>query len=99
MSGFAVGDVVRAADAPHAGHHRVPRYARGRRGTVVKVHPSFPVPDDIVAGIPHAPETVYSVRFEATTIWGESAEPFAAVVLDIWQRFLTPVSEESEVSA
>lgn len=96
MTAFAPGDVVRAADAPHSGHHRIPRYARGRRGTVETVHPCFPVPDDVVAGIPHEPETVYSVRFEATSMWGSSAEPQVTIVIDIWERFLAAVTDDRE---
>ena len=99
MTAFSLGDVVRTADAPHPGHHRIPRYARGRHGTVVKVHPSFPVPDDVVAGVPHLPETVYSVRFEAATLWGSRAEPLAAIVIDIWERFLSTVPNDQEVAA
>lgn len=84
---FAVGDRVLTATLPHEGHHRIPRYARGRVGTIVKVLPSFYVADDIVAGIEHDPEPVYTVEFAATTLWG--ARGSGAVCVDVWERFLT----------
>lgn len=96
MNAFAVGDLVRTLDASHDGHHRIPRYARGRCGTVVSVHPSFPVPDDVVAGVQHAPETVYSVQFDAEMLWGLSAERLAANVVDVWERFLGKVPDHEE---
>jgi nitrile hydratase len=90
---LAVGDRVITAILPHDGHHRIPRYARGREGTVVHVHPRFHVADDIVAGIPHDPETVYTVEFAATVLWGGRAT--GSVCIDVWERFLTRVSEQT----
>lgn len=87
---FRPGDRVRIGDVTHGGHHRVPRYAKGRCGSILSVHPSFPVPDDVVAGIAHPPETVYSVRLESASVWGRGAEPRSTIVLDVWQRFLQP---------
>lgn len=91
---FAVGDRVRTAILPHEGHHRIPRYVRGRVGTVVEVLPSFYVADDIVAGVEHDPEPVYTVEFAATTLWG--ARGSGAVCVDVWERFLTVAEEGAE---
>ena len=88
VQAFRPGDRVRIGDVTHDGHHRVPRYAKGRCGRIVSVHPTFPVPDDVVAGIAHTPETVYSVCLESTSVWGRGAEPRSTIILDVWQRFL-----------
>src|SRR5262249_58677558 len=42
---FAVGDPVRVRDLHFAGHTRSPRYVRGRRGVVVRIEPTAPVPE------------------------------------------------------
>ncbi len=42
---FAVGDAVVTVNAHPAGHTRLPRYARGRRGAVERVHGAFVFPD------------------------------------------------------
>lgn len=90
---FRVGDRVVTDIIPHEGHHRIPRYARGRVGTVVHVLPRFYVADDVVAGIDHEPEPVYTVEFAASTLWGERAT--GAVCVDVWERFLTDASEQT----
>ena len=88
---FAVGDRVRARRLPAAGHTRLPRYARGQRGTVMIVHPGFVFPDTHAHGRGEKPQHVYSVGFWATDLWGETAEPDTRVNVDLFEDYLEPV--------
>jgi nitrile hydratase len=72
------------------GHTRLPRYARGKRGAVHKVHGIHVFPDSNAHGQGEQPQPLYSVRFDAAELWGESAEPNAAVHLDLWECYLAP---------
>jgi nitrile hydratase len=67
---FAVGDRVAAADIHPRGHTRLPRYVRGRAGTVHRVHPAFVYPDAHAHGRGDDPQYVYAVAFAARDLWG-----------------------------
>jgi nitrile hydratase beta subunit len=85
---FAPGDAVVVRDVHPRGHTRCPRYGRGRRGVVVRVDPAFRVAD-VEAHAPDPPrEPTYGVRFAARTLWGDAADPHAAVHVDLWERHL-----------
>jgi len=87
---FAVGDrVLTRHDAP-VGHTRLPRYARGKPGVIVRVHGTFIFPDAHAHGQGEQSHALYSVRFDAALLWGESAEPRAPVHIDLWERYLLP---------
>ena len=87
---FALGDrVLTRHDAP-VGHTRLPRYARGKPGVIVRVHGTFIFPDTHAHGKGEQSHALYSVRFDATLLWGESAEPRAPVHIDLWERYLLP---------
>ena len=85
---FAIGDAVVVRDVRPAGHTRVPRYVRGRRGIVVRVAPPFSFPDASAHGLPPRDEHTYHVRFEAAALWSDAAEPNASVVVDLWESYL-----------
>jgi hypothetical protein len=85
---FAPGDRVRVAAVDPAHHTRMPRYARGRTGTVEQVHPPAPLPDDRARRLPEPRvEPVYTVRFAAGDLWGAGAH---AVTVDLWESYLEP---------
>lgn len=86
---YGVGDAVRVRDVHPSGHTRLPGYVRGRRGTVVRVDPTFVVPDEEAHVTDPAQEPTYSVRFEARDLWGRDGDP---VHVDVWHRYLEPVS-------
>jgi nitrile hydratase len=89
---FGLGEgVLTRHDAP-PGHTRLPRYARSKRGVIARVHGSYIFPDTNAHGQGEEPHPLYSVRFEAAELWGSSAEPQAPVHLDLWERYLEPVS-------
>jgi nitrile hydratase len=73
-----------------AGATRLPRYARGRRGAIERDHGVFIFPDANAAGLGRKPQHLYSVRFTACELWGETASPRDAVCLDLWDDYLEP---------
>jgi nitrile hydratase subunit beta len=85
---FALGQAVRARNIHPEGHTRLPRYVRGKRGVVDRVHPSCVFPDTHAHGMGENPQYVYSVRFAARELWGEDAEPGASVRLDLFEDYL-----------
>ena len=87
---FAAGDAVRTRNHQPAGHTRLPGYARVRRGTIARVHPSFVLPDTNAHGRGENPEWVYAVRFEAAELFGADAEPNACVHVDLFESYLEP---------
>ncbi len=87
---FASGDLVRTREMHPHGHTRLPRYARGKRGVVHRCHGVHVFPDTNAHGQGEQPQPLYSVRFDARELWGESAEPNQAVHIDLWESYLLP---------
>jgi nitrile hydratase subunit beta len=88
---FAVGDQVRARNINPTGHTRLPRYARGKIGTVERDHGVFVFPDTNAHFLGEKPQHVYSVRFTARELWGQQASPQDAVNVNLWDDHLEPV--------
>jgi nitrile hydratase beta subunit len=87
---FKVGQRVRARNIHPLGHTRLPRYARGKPGTIDRDHGVFVFPDTNAHFLGEKPQRVYSVRFAARELWGEQASPRDAVYLDMWDEYLEP---------
>jgi nitrile hydratase subunit beta len=87
---FAPGDAVVTRVMQPKGHTRLPRYARGKRGVIERHHGTHVFPDTNAHGLGEQPQPLYSVRFAASELWGESAEPNQAVNLDLWESYLLP---------
>lgn len=85
---FKVGDPVRARKMNPLGHTRLPRYVRGREGVVARYHGIFVFPDTNAHFQGEHPGHLYSVRFQAQELWGESASPRDSVHLDMWDSYL-----------
>lgn len=85
---FAVGDTVRTRVLHPAGHTRLPRYARGKAGEVVRVHGVHVLPDAISRGAGEQPEWLYTVRFDGRELWGASAEAGLGVTIEAWESYL-----------
>ena len=88
---FRVGDRVRAKNMHPIGHTRLPRYARGRTGSVARDHGVFVFPDTNAQLAGEKPQHVYSVRFAARELWGDQASPRDSVHLDLWDDYLDHV--------
>jgi nitrile hydratase beta subunit len=85
---FAPGDKVVTRNIHPPGHTRLPRYARGKRGFIFRVHGIHAFPDTNAHGLGPQPQPLYSVRFEAAELWGASAEGPGSIYLDLWETYL-----------
>jgi nitrile hydratase subunit beta len=85
---FKAGDRVVTRNTHPLHHTRLPRYVRGKRGVIERVHGVFVLPDTHAHGRGECPEPLYSVRFAARDLWGQSAEPNEHVNIDLWERYL-----------
>jgi nitrile hydratase subunit beta len=90
VSHFAVGDAVVTRNIHPPGHTRLPRYARGKRGVIQRLHGAQIFPDSNAHGLGEDPQPLYAVRFDARELWGEAAESCQAVSLDLWESYLEP---------
>ena len=87
---FRSGDSVRVRNLHSSGHTRLPRYVRGKLGTIARLNGIHDFHDEAPEGNPNPPQPVYSVRFEAEELWGEAAEARQSLYLDMWQSYLEP---------
>ena len=85
---FKVGQRVRARNINPTGHTRLPRYARGKSGAIVRDHGVYLFPDTNAHAQGEKRQHVYSVRFTARELWGEAASPRDSVHLDMWDDYL-----------
>jgi len=85
---FQVGQRVRARNIHPEGHTRLPRYARGKTGQIVRDHGVYVFPDTHAHNRGEKRQHVYSVRFTARELWGDTASPRDSVHLDMWDDYL-----------
>ncbi len=85
---FKIGERVRARKINPVGHTRLPRYARGREGVIARHHGVFVFPDTNAHFQGEHPQHLYSVRFQARELWGESVSPRDSVYMDMWDSYL-----------
>jgi nitrile hydratase len=85
---FKVGQRVRARNIHPTGHTRLPRYARGKLGTIHLDHGAYVFPDTKAHSLGENPQHLYSVRFAARELWGEQASSRDAVYLNMWDDYL-----------
>jgi len=96
---FAPGDRVRTAtyNPNHrlpGGHTRLPRYAMGRTGTILRLHGTHVLPDSNAHFFGESPEPLYAVEFAACDLWESDAEQSGdTMVLDLWQSYLSPAPQ------
>ena len=87
---FTAGDQIRARNINPEGHTRLPRYARGRLGIVTRYHGAHVYPDSNAHFAGEAPQPLYTVRFTARELWGDTANAADTVSLDLWEDYLDP---------
>ncbi len=88
---FAEGEAVRARNLNPTGHTRLPRYVRGREGTIVAVHGCHVFPDTNAHGLGEQPHWLYGVEFTARELWGPEARAGDTLRVDLWEPYLDPV--------
>jgi nitrile hydratase beta subunit len=86
---FRPGDRVRARNRHPIGHTREPRYVRGHIGVIQEHHGAHVFPDLSAEGV-RVGRHLYTVRFEASELWGENANGNSAVYVDLWEDYLEP---------
>lgn len=84
---FEVGQRVRTHATQPAHHTRLPGYARGRCGTVERVHGAHVFADAHAQGLGESPQWLYTVVFAGTELWADTA-PGLSVSVDAWELYL-----------
>lgn len=87
---FEVGERVRVRESHFRGHARMPRYVRGKYGTIQHIAPRFPFAGAAGHGIEARHEPTYHVRFDSRDLWSDSPEN-SSVVVDLWESYLEKV--------
>jgi nitrile hydratase subunit beta len=88
---FRVDQRVRTRNMHPEGHTRLPRYARGKAGVIVRDHGVYAFPDTNAHFKGEKRQHVYAVRFSARELWGPEASPRDTVHLDLWDDYLERV--------
>jgi len=84
------GQRVRARNINPTGHTRLPRYARGKAGVIIRDHGVYVFPDSNAHFQGEKPQHVYSVRFAARELWGPQASERDGIYIDLWDDYLEP---------
>ena len=87
---FKKGDQVRAKNINPATHTRLPRYARGKTGTVEAVRGCHVFPDTAALGAGDNPQWLYTVVFSGRELWGDEADPAVKVSIEAFEPYLLP---------
>ena len=92
---FALGDTVRLRAMAentivNGGHTRLPAYAAGAVGRIVRLHGTHVLPDSNAHRLGEAPEPLYAVALRAAAIWAHPEHPDDEVILDLWDSYLSP---------
>ncbi|MDW4499617.1 nitrile hydratase subunit beta [Sulfitobacter sp. D35] len=93
---FVPGDAVRTRRIAgnrlvSGGHTRLPGYAAGAEGRILRCHGCHVLPDSNGHGLGEAPQPVYAVAFPAAQLWAHPEDPRDEVVLDLWESYLERV--------
>jgi nitrile hydratase len=87
---FKAGDPVRTRNINPTTHTRLPRYARGKLGTVEAVRGCHVFPDSSAIGAGDNPQWLYTVVFAGRELWGEEADPAIKVSIEAFEPYLSP---------
>lgn len=85
---FQVGDRVRAKVMHPQTYTRLPRYVRGKVGTIAKDYGVYVFPDTVGQRLDTKPQHVYSVRFAAKNLWGADAPANDSLFIDLFDDHL-----------
>jgi nitrile hydratase len=87
---FKAGDKVRTGNLNPTTHTRLPRYARGKFGTIEAVRGCHVYPDTAAIGAGDNPQWLYAVVFPARELWGEAADPAITLSIEAFEPYLEP---------
>lgn len=85
---FHAGQRVRAKNLNPVGHTRLPRYVRGKTGTIERDGDVEALQDGDIHGLGPKQQHVYIVRFAARELWGDQADPHDYVYAALWEGYL-----------
>ena len=85
---FKLGDKVRMKDIHPVTHTRLPKYVRGRVGTIELNHGCHVFPDVNSLDKGEDPHWLYTVRFDGPELWGAGTDPTLSVSVDAWESYL-----------
>ncbi len=87
---FKEGDRVRTKNLNPTTHTRLPRYARGKIGTIEAIRGCHVFPDTAALDAGENPQWLYTVVFSAAELWGEEADPAVKVSIEAFEPYLLP---------
>jgi nitrile hydratase len=88
---FEIGDAVRTKNINPPTHTRLPRYARGRRGTIERNHGCHVFPDSSALGAGDNQQWLYTVVFDGPELWGTGTDPTLKVSIEAFEPYLEPL--------
>ncbi len=88
---FAVGQSAQARNMNPPGHTRMPRFVRGKTGEIIADNGNQVLPDDNGMQRGATLQRLYTVRFSASELWGDAANPRDSVCVDLWESYLDHV--------
>jgi nitrile hydratase subunit beta len=88
---FKAGERVRTRNLNPVTHTRLPRYARGRVGTIECVRGCHVFPDSAATGKGDDPQWLYALRFDGRELWGEGCDPSLKVSIEAFEPYLEAI--------
>jgi len=88
---FQAGERVRTTNNNPVTHTRLPRYARGRVGTIECVRGCHVFPDSFAIGQGENPQWLYTLLFEGRELWGERCDPNLKVSIEAFEPYLEAI--------
>ena len=85
---FKVGERVRMRNINPPTHTRLPRYVRGRAGTIEGVRGCHVFADASALGDSDVAHWLYAVVFDSRELWGEGGDPTVTVSVEAWEPYL-----------
>ena len=87
---FCKGQTVRARNINGFAHNRLPRYARGKIGTIFSINGVYALQDTNEKDEqPYEQlENVYTVKFSSSELWGADGNRKDYVYIDAWESYL-----------
>src|SRR5450631_1736579 len=82
---FKAGERVRTRNINPVTHTRLPRYARGRVGTIECVRGCHVFPDSVAIGKGENPQWLYTLQFEGRELWGDNCDPNLKVSIEAFE--------------
>ena len=88
-AGYQIGERVTIGIQNPVHHTRLPGYIRGKVGEIIAHHGSHIFPDRHASSGEKIPEHLYTIEFNGSELWGETAvEPGIRVCADVFEPYI-----------